>query len=218
MAYQAVYGTLTATSGAGRRAGDRRHLGGDQGHGRRAGLRHLARSTWPSVRQGGGTGRQPGSTFKAILLAQMAKDGDSVLSSYPAPAGDHPAQGQQRQGLDGQQLQRRGLQRRDRHRARSTWSRPRADSVNTVFAQAVTAVGPKRLAQMGDNLGLGNPTLPPVRVAGPRHGGRIGGADGRRLLNLHGQRDLHPASHRSCRSRTAPVRSSPPSSRRPSRS
>jgi membrane peptidoglycan carboxypeptidase len=33
--------------------------------------------------------------------------------------------------------------------------------VNTVFAQAVTAVGPRRLAQMGDNLGLGNPTLPP---------------------------------------------------------
>jgi penicillin-binding protein 1A len=35
---------------------------------------------------GGGTGRQPGSTFKGILLAQMAKDGDSMLSTYPAPA------------------------------------------------------------------------------------------------------------------------------------
>ena len=107
---------------------------------------------------GGGTGRQAGSTFKTILLAQIVKDGYSVLSTYRAPDqitlpkadngkdwvvsnfNDEDYSGGNGQGT---------LTLVDAFR----------DSVNTVFAQAVMAEGPLRLAQMGDNLGLG-PNLP----------------------------------------------------------
>jgi penicillin-binding protein 1A len=37
-------------------------------------------------REGGGTGRQAGSTFKPFVLAAIVKDGYSVLSEFPAPA------------------------------------------------------------------------------------------------------------------------------------
>jgi penicillin-binding protein 1A len=37
-------------------------------------------------REGGGSGRQAGSTFKPFVLAAIVKDGYSVLSEFPAPA------------------------------------------------------------------------------------------------------------------------------------
>lgn len=127
--------------------------------------------------QGGGTGRQPGSTFKGILLAQMAKDGYSMLSSYPAPAEITLPRAD-----NGKDWTVNNFSDEDYSGTSGTGTISMVDatkdSVNTVFAQAVTAVGPLRLAQMGDNLGLG-PNLPgyaslvlgtveesPVRMAG----------------------------------------------------
>jgi penicillin-binding protein 1A len=108
--------------------------------------------------QGGGTGRQPGSTFKGILLAQMARDGDSMLSSYPAPAEITLPRAN-----NGADWTVNNFSDEDYSASTSTGMLDMVDatkdSVNTVFAQAVTAVGPLRLAQMGDNLGLG-PNLP----------------------------------------------------------
>jgi membrane peptidoglycan carboxypeptidase len=109
---------------------------------------------------GGGTGRQPGSTFKGILLAQMAKDGDSMLSTYPAPA-----QITLPRANNGQDWTVNNFSDEDYSGGSGTGTLDMVDatkdSVNTVFAQAVTAVGPRRLAQMGEALGLGHPDLPP---------------------------------------------------------
>jgi penicillin-binding protein 1A len=107
---------------------------------------------------GGGTGRQPGSTFKGILLAQIVKDGYSVLSQYPAPA--QITLPRANNGLD---WTVNNFSDEDYSGGTGTGTldlvQATADSVNTVFAQAVTAEGPLRLAQMGDSLGLG-PSLP----------------------------------------------------------
>ena len=109
---------------------------------------------------GGGTGRQPGSTFKGILLAQIAKDGYSMLSSYPAPA-----QITLPRANNGQNWTVNNFSDEDYSGASGTGTinlvDATKDSVNTVFAQAVLAEGPRRLAQMGEALGLGSPSLPP---------------------------------------------------------
>ncbi len=108
---------------------------------------------------GGGTGRQPGSTFKGILLAEIAREGYSVLSSYPAPP-----QITLPRADNGKDWTVNNFSDEDFSGGTGTGTLNLVDatknSVNTVFAQAVTAVGPGRLAQMGDNLGLG-PNLPP---------------------------------------------------------
>jgi penicillin-binding protein 1A len=107
---------------------------------------------------GGGTGRQPGSTMKTILLAQIVKDGYSVLSQYRAPA-----QITLPKADNGKDWTVNNFSDEDYSggSGEGTLSLENAlkDSVNTVFAQAVMAEGPQRLAQMGDNLGLG-PDLP----------------------------------------------------------
>ncbi len=158
-AYQAVYGTLTSTSGP---AGALVTVDTSGAIKAMVAGRDYATSEVNLAlgAQGGGTGRQPGSTFKAILLAQMAKDGDSVLSSYPAPA-----QIVLPKANNGQDWTVNNFSDEDYSGGTGTGTldmvQATADSVNTVFAQAVTAVGPRRLAQMGENLGLGNPNLPP---------------------------------------------------------
>ncbi len=107
---------------------------------------------------GGGTGRQAGSTFKTILLAQIVKDGYSVLSPYRAPA-----QVTLPRADNGKDWTVNNFSDEDYSGGSGEGTLTLADalkySVNTVFAQAVMAEGPRRLAQMGDNLGLG-PNLP----------------------------------------------------------
>jgi len=157
LAYQAVYGTLTDPNGpAGAlitvdNSGAIKAMVGGRDY--RTSQVNLALGS-----SGGGTGRQPGSTMKTILLAQIVKDGYSVLSQYRAPA-----QITLPKADNGKDWTVNNFSDEDYSGGSGEGTLSLADalknSVNTVFAQAVMAEGPRRLAQMGDNLGLG-PDLP----------------------------------------------------------
>ena len=157
LAYQAVYGTLTDPKGP---AGALVTVDNSGAIKAMVGGRDYASSKVNLAlgASGGGTGRQPGSTFKTILLAQIVKDGYSVLSQYRAPA-----QITLPKADNGKDWTVNNFSDEDYSGGSGEGTLSLADalknSVNTVFAQAVMAEGPRRLAQMGDNLGLG-PDLP----------------------------------------------------------
>ncbi len=66
---------------------------------------------------GGGSGRQPGSTFKPFALAAFVEQGDSVKSVYGAPPELDDPQGRPGEHLGRQELRERGpRQRQRRHR------------------------------------------------------------------------------------------------------
>lgn len=101
-------------------------------------------------KDGGGSGRPPGSTFKPFALAAFVEDGYSVRSKFRAPPttefpgvyGDVP----------GKLWQPKNYDRAD-HGVQSveeaTW-----DSTNTVYAGIVDTITPKQLADMANRLGV----------------------------------------------------------------
>jgi len=105
-------------------------------------------------RLGGGSGRQPGSTFKPFLLADVVESGYSVESTFPAPSkyvwkggengSDYEVQNYEGRGFGGQ------LNLIDATRM----------SVNTVYAQVAEAVGPQRLVERAGALGITSPMAP----------------------------------------------------------
>ncbi|HZQ84995.1 MAG TPA: transglycosylase domain-containing protein, partial [Acidimicrobiales bacterium] len=157
IAYKAVYGTLTNTSGP---AGALVSVDNSGAIKAMVGGRSYADSKVNLAlgASGGGTGRQAGSTFKTVLLAQIVKDGYSVRSSYRAPA-----QITLPKADNGKDWTVNNFSDEDFSGSTGEGTLTLVDalknSVNTVFAQAVMAEGPGRLAQMGDTLGLG-PNLP----------------------------------------------------------
>jgi penicillin-binding protein 1A len=157
MAYDAVYQTLTSTSGP---AGALVSVDNSGAIKAMVGGRSYADSQVNLAlgAAGGGTGRQAGSTFKTVLLAQIVKDGFSVLTQYRAPA-----QITLPKANNGKDWTVNNFSDEDYSGTSGEGTLSLVDaiknSVNTVFAQAVMAEGPGRLAQMGDNLGLG-PNLP----------------------------------------------------------
>jgi membrane peptidoglycan carboxypeptidase len=157
MAYDAVYQTLTSTSGP---AGALVSVDNSGAIKAMVGGRSYADSQVNLAlgAAGGGTGRQAGSTFKTVLLAQIVKDGFSVLTQYRAPA-----QITLPKANNGKDWTVNNFSDEDYSGSSGEGTLSLVDaiknSVNTVFAQAVMAEGPGRLAQMGDNLGLG-PNLP----------------------------------------------------------
>jgi penicillin-binding protein 1A len=157
LAYRAVYGTLTNPNGP---AGALVAVDNSGAIKAMVGGRSYADSKVNLAlgAGGGGTGRQAGSTFKTLLLAQIVKDGYSVLSSYRAPA-----QITLPKADNGKDWTVNNFSDEDYSGSSGEGTLTLADalknSVNTVFAQAVMAEGPGRLAQMGDNTGLG-PNLP----------------------------------------------------------
>ena len=103
---------------------------------------------------GGGSGRQPGSTFKPFLLADVVDSGYSVDSAFPAPAryvwrggeggADYPIENYEGQAFGGQ------MNLVDATRL----------SVNTVYAQVAEAVKPGRLVKRAGDLGITSPMKP----------------------------------------------------------
>jgi penicillin-binding protein 1A len=105
-------------------------------------------------KQGGGSGRQPGSTFKPFLLADIVESRYSVESAFPAPpkyvwkggegGADYEVENYEGQGFGGQ------MNLVDATRM----------SVNTVYAQAAEAVGPPRIVERAKALGITSPLAP----------------------------------------------------------
>ena len=98
---------------------------------------------------GGGSGRQPGSTFKPFLLAETIKEGYSVNSSFPAP----PTVVLNGQGDRGTDYVVNNFQGEDGG-PDATLIDATANSLNTVYAQLEMAIGPDKLLAMAKQLGL----------------------------------------------------------------
>jgi len=107
---------------------------------------------------GGGTGRQPGSTMKGVLLAELVRENYSVLSSFRAPAQVTIPKADAGKDWTVSNFNNEDFSGPDGTGTLNMIDATK-DSVNTVYAQAVMAIGPKNMAQMGDALGLG-PRLP----------------------------------------------------------
>jgi penicillin-binding protein 1A len=98
---------------------------------------------------GGGSGRQPGSTFKPFLLAETIKEGFSVRSTFPAP----PQVVLKGQGDKGADYPVNNFQSEDGGPSVSLIDAT-AHSLNTVYAQLEMAIGPDKLLAMATQLGL----------------------------------------------------------------
>jgi penicillin-binding protein 1A len=93
-------------------------------------------------RLGGGSGRQPGSAFKAFVLAAAYEAGMSPADLLPAPAevelpGGHVVHNYARHGYPPMAL-----------------SEATARSINTTFVQLGRLLGPRRVAALARDLGL----------------------------------------------------------------
>jgi penicillin-binding protein 1A len=99
-------------------------------------------------RQGGGSGRQPGSAFKPFALAAAVQAGISPLSRFPAPdkvvipGADDGADWMVSNYADGGRSVALDLLEATK------------DSSNTVYAQLVTEVGPQPVADLARQMGI----------------------------------------------------------------
>jgi penicillin-binding protein 1A len=105
--------------------------------------------------EGGGGGRQPGSTFKPFLLAETVRQGYTVESSFAGPAtivlpGADAGDDWEVENYEGASYGRINL------------IDATANSVNTVYAQLTTAIGPEAVADMARKLGVNRSKLKPV--------------------------------------------------------
>jgi penicillin-binding protein 1A len=100
-------------------------------------------------RAGGGSGRQPGSTFKAFLLAETLKEGYSVRSTFPGP----PTVLLKGQGDNGTDYPVSNFLTEDGGPSVNLIDAT-AHSINTVYAQLETAIGTDKLLAMAKSMGL----------------------------------------------------------------
>ena len=141
--------------------------------------------------QGGGGGRQAGSTFKVFAVAEALSQGMTLNRSYPAPynlvvpngngQGDNwPVHNDSKDGVV---------------RRASTWSTALANSINTYFAQLVTDINPQNLANMAKRMGVAS-ALNPVPSLRAGHQRRVAARHGQRVLDPHGRGHPHHPLHR----------------------
>ncbi|MDQ6947467.1 MAG: penicillin-binding protein [Actinomycetota bacterium] len=107
----------------------------------------------------GGNGRQGGSTFKPFLLAETIKEGYSVQSSFNGPAKIVFPKAD-----NGKDWKVSNYE--DSAYGQVNLIDATVNSINTVYAQLVTVIGPQKVAEMAHQLGiksgLGDP--PPVSI------------------------------------------------------
>jgi penicillin-binding protein 1A len=102
---------------------------------------------------GGGTGRQAGSSFKPFVLATAVADGFTVESAFEAPpklvfpkannGKDYTVRNYENESFD-----------------RMNLVDATAHSVNTVYAQLIEALGPQRVVSFAERLGITSPLSP----------------------------------------------------------
>jgi penicillin-binding protein 1A len=93
----------------------------------------------------GGSGRQPGSTFKPVVLAANFEAGNGAGEQYPAPA---------EITLDVEGGPWTVSNAGDQEYGVMTLAEATAASVNTVYAQVLAKVGPEAVAELGERLGV----------------------------------------------------------------
>jgi penicillin-binding protein 1A len=98
---------------------------------------------------GGGSGRQPGSTFKAFMLAEVLKEGYTPSSTFPAPGEVIVPHG----NADGSPWAVTNFEG-EASSTDLTLVDATAQSVNTVFAQVVERIGPQNLDAMAEACGI----------------------------------------------------------------
>ena len=103
--------------------------------------------TGPVCVAGGGTGRQPGSSFKPFTLAEALEDGMSLDKTYRGPGTYTYPRCKSGPGCVVHNVESGGYGTIDLRRAT-------AYSVNTVYAQLVQDVGVKDTAEMAHRLGV----------------------------------------------------------------
>ena len=106
-------------------------------------------------REGGGSGRQAGSTFKPFLLAATVKAGYSVQSEFPAPASLVVPKGNQ-----GKDYEVENYENKDFGGTMNLIDAT-AQSVNTVYVQAQEALGRDKVVSMARDLGVRSSPLAP---------------------------------------------------------
>ncbi|MEY2468201.1 MAG: penicillin-binding protein, partial [Actinomycetota bacterium] len=105
-------------------------------------------------REGGGRGRQPGSTFKPFLLAEIVREGYTLESSFPAPP--ELVLPKADAGKDWHVNNYEG----ESFGGNLNLIEATRNSVNTVFAQAEIAIGPEKLMKEARDLGITAPLRP----------------------------------------------------------
>jgi penicillin-binding protein 1A len=101
-------------------------------------------------REGGGSGRQPGSTFKPILLAETVKEGYSVESSFPGPPKITIPKASNGADWNVTNFDEASY-------GRVNLIDATRNSVNTVYAQLAVAIGANRMRDMARELGVKTP-------------------------------------------------------------
>jgi penicillin-binding protein 1A len=109
-------------------------------------------------REGGGSGRQPGSTFKPFVLAETVRQGYTVQSTFPAPAkivfpkanqgADYPVENYENEDFGS------SLNLIDATKS----------SVNTVYAQLVDVIGPAKVADTAHHMGVQSDLVPTLSL------------------------------------------------------
>ena len=106
-------------------------------------------------KEGGGSGRQPGSTFKPFVLAETVREGYTVESSFPGPAQIvFPGADQ------GKDYPVANFENEDFGPSVNLIDATR-NSVNTVYAQLIKAIGPEKVVKLAREAGI-SPNTPLV--------------------------------------------------------
>ncbi len=107
---------------------------------------------------GGGSGRQGGSTFKPFALAAAVKEGYSLESSFRGPAKIVLPKADRGNDWEVTNYENAGF-------GQVNLIDATVDSVNTVYAQLVDALGPQKVVDMANQLGISSELAPVASIA-----------------------------------------------------